>query len=92
MGTIGFDQETKRSRATHLALSLYGTIKDRYWMCELGEGFSREEKETHEFALKTGIGEPFDTNTVTDLHRRVLGVFANSDDITNTFVTTDERT
>jgi len=61
-------------------------------MYEQGEGFRCEEKETHEFALKAGVGEPFDTDTVTDLHGRLLGVFANSDDLTNAFVTADERT
>ena len=60
-------------------------------MCEQGEGLLCEEEEAHKFALKAGVGEPFDTDTVTDLHRGILGVLANSDDITNTFVSTDER-
>ena len=61
-------------------------------MCEQGEGCQWEEKEAHEFTLKTGVGEPFDTDTVADLHGRVLGMLANGDDFTDTFVTTDERT
>ena len=48
------------------------------------------ENGTHKFALKAGVGEPFDTDTVTDLYRRLLGVLSNSDDFTDTFVTTDE--
>jgi hypothetical protein len=46
----------------------------------------------HKFTLKAGVGEPFDTDTVTDLYRRLLGVVSNSDDLANTFVTTDEGT
>lgn len=46
--------------------------------------------EAHEFALKAGVGEPLDTDTVTNLYRRFLRVLSDSDDLTNTFVTTDE--
>jgi hypothetical protein len=44
----------------------------------------------YEFALEAGVGEPFDTDTVTELYRRLLGVFANSNNLTDAFVTTDE--
>lgn len=47
--------------------------------------------ETHKFALKAGVGEPFDTDTVTDLYGRLLGMFADGDDLTDAFVTADER-
>lgn len=50
------------------------------------------KKEAHKFALEAGIGEPFDTDAVTDLYRRLLGMFANGDDLTDTFVTTDKGT
>jgi hypothetical protein len=50
------------------------------------------QKEAHEFALKAGVGEPFDTDAVADLYRRLLSVVANSDDFTDTFVTADEGT
>jgi len=56
-----------------------------------GRGLDAKKKEAHKFALKAGVGEPFDTDTVTDLHGRILGVLANSDDFTNAFVTTDKR-
>jgi len=49
-------------------------------------------KETHEFTLKAGVGEPLDTDTIADLDRRLLGMLANSDDLTDTFVATYERT
>lgn len=46
----------------------------------------------HKFALKTGVGKPLDADTVTDFYRRVLRVVSNSDNLTNTFVATDEGT
>jgi len=46
----------------------------------------------YEFTLKAGVGEPFDTDTITDLYRRILRVFSDSDNVTNAFVTTDEGT
>jgi len=51
-----------------------------------------QRKGTYKLALKTGIGEPFDTDTVTDLYRRLLCVLGNGDNLTDTFVTTDEGT
>jgi len=46
----------------------------------------------HKFTLKAGVGKPLDTNTVTDLYRRILRVVSNGDDLTNTFVATNEGT
>lgn len=57
---------------------------------QLEDGFRCEG--TYEFALEAGVGKPFDANAVTDLYRGLLGVFANSDDLTDTFVTTDKGT
>ena len=51
-----------------------------------------ERNETHKFALKAGVGEPFDTDTVTDLHRGFLRVLSDSDDLPNTFMTANEGT
>ena len=47
-------------------------------------------RKAYEFALEAGVGEPFDTDTVTDLYRRILSVLADSDDFTDTLVTADE--
>ena len=47
-------------------------------------------RKAYEFALEAGVGEPFDTDAVTDLYRRILSVLADSDDFTDTLVTTDE--
>jgi hypothetical protein len=51
-----------------------------------------QRKGAHEFALKTGVGEPFDTDTVTDFYGRLLCMLADGDNFANTFVTTDEGT
>ena len=48
------------------------------------------ETTTASFALKAGVSEPFDTDTVTDLDRRVQGMLSNGDDLANTFMTADQ--
>ena len=49
-------------------------------------------KETHKFALKTGVRKPFDADAVADLDRRVLSVLADSDDLADTFMTAYQGT
>lgn len=42
-------------------------------------------------ALLARVRQPFDTDPVTDLHRRVDGMLANSNDIADTLMSTNER-
>ena len=51
-----------------------------------------ERNEAHKFALKAGVGEAFDANTVTDLHRGLLRVLSDGDDLPNTFMAANEGT
>ena len=73
-------------RDSYPALSLYGTVEDGY---QIRNEFNATKKKAHKFALKTGVGKPFYADAVADLDRGLLGVLANSDDLADTFVTTD---
>lgn len=81
-----FHSGIKGLRDSYPALSLYGTVEDEY---QVRNEFNATKKKAHKFALKTGVGKPFDADAVADLDRGLLGVLANSDDLADTFVTTD---
>lgn len=72
---------------SYLALSPCGTVEGRCW---IGDTVPEKRKGTHKFALKAGVGKPFDANSVADLYGRVLSVLADSNDLADPLMTTDQ--
>jgi hypothetical protein len=58
----------------------------------VNKGIGVGRKETHEFTLKTGVGEPLDPDAVAGLYRSLLSVFSNSDDLADAFMATYQGT